>query len=872
VAVGQQSRPGEARDITELNRDLLAHKELGQVEELWWESSFDGRRIQGWIIRPPGFDPAQRYPLVLEIHGGPFANYGPRFTAELQLYAAAGYVVLYTNPRGSSSYGQEFGNLIHHAYPGQDYDDLMSGVDAVIERGYVDPDRLYVTGGSGGGVLSAWIVGKTDRFRAAVVQKPVINWTSFVLYADNPATAIRRFEDPEGDDHGPNQTDGSGNPVEGLYYEYPTNLVFLPGSFDITDFEVFADGDRIVFRTYLRDLVNHRDPSAADWGAPQPSEQTCPGEYRTDLNLQKIDIYIDASEGEGSTSGFPNRYVDIATVDAWDYAISAEGWGKWFVVSNGSNSIANWDLYKNDSDISMCDDYVEDYVDVSVNRALLGLGEGDTSEILKWDIIVCVSSHDGESNDQNLGAIRWVNANTSEWQMGGGRDSEGGRDRDANIVDVATSAGEGHEPGRTQEEMLDYTTAAATERFDANKVACVLEASFAVDTSPPIISEFASDEELEFVPWEALDGAPAVFWTTITDVTGIGAARFHWYPVGQPALRDSVEMVNLTGDVWAADIAREDITAGTSVVELNKVGDARVVEGWIFAKDSSDSANQIKSPTYTFGVPEPWSSHQTLSVPDTLGQEEERSLVFQDGTVLLLTGADLPGSEELLDFTVTPVASSMVDVSNIRDDMEFVGVARDVTGEYGDGAPLALMDFPLLMLHYPQYEVGVLDEQNFGLFQWIADSERWVLKGGAGNPTGNTVIGEMGDYGLYGVFFWDALDVGGSDGLSGVLAEPNPFSPNGDGVYDEMDITFYLGREADYVNIEFYDLEGRLARRLVFQAATDYTGRAPVRISWDGTDEEGNVVPYGIYVMRVEAKFKTEPTFERVNRPIVVIK
>ena len=191
VAVGERRRPGQARLVTALNADLLGHKTLGQVEELWWESSYDGRRIQGWVVTPPGFDASREYPLILEIHGGPFANYGPRFAAEVQLYAAAGYVVLYTNPRGSTSYGEEFGNLIHHAYPSQDYDDMMSGVDAVMGRGYVDPARLYVTGGSGGGVLTAWIVGSTDRFRAAVVQKPVINWSSFVLHADAPATFWR---------------------------------------------------------------------------------------------------------------------------------------------------------------------------------------------------------------------------------------------------------------------------------------------------------------------------------------------------------------------------------------------------------------------------------------------------------------------------------------------------------------------------------------------------------------------------------------------------------------------------------------------------------------------------------------------------------
>lgn len=183
LAVGEK---GTTRVLTSLNADLFEYKRLGTVEEIWWESSFDQRKVQGWIVKPPKFDPSKKYPLVLEIHGGPFSAYGPEFSAEVQLYAAAGYVVLYTNPRGSTSYGAEFGNLIHHNYPNQDYDDLMSGVDAAIAKGYIDDDRLFVTGGSGGGVLTAWIVGKTDRFRAAVVAKPVINWYSFVLYADNP--------------------------------------------------------------------------------------------------------------------------------------------------------------------------------------------------------------------------------------------------------------------------------------------------------------------------------------------------------------------------------------------------------------------------------------------------------------------------------------------------------------------------------------------------------------------------------------------------------------------------------------------------------------------------------------------------------------
>ncbi|HKV42453.1 MAG TPA: S9 family peptidase [Blastocatellia bacterium] len=185
IAVATVGHP-TTKVITSVNEGLLAYKTLGVVEAISYKSSKDGRRIQGWIIKPPDFDPSKKYPLILEIHGGPFANYGDRFDIEKQMMAAAGYVVLYTNPRGSTSYGAEFGNLIHHAYPGDDFNDLESGVDDVIARGYVDPDNLFVTGGSGGGVLTCWVVDNTTRFRAAVSLYPVINWYSWTLTSDIP--------------------------------------------------------------------------------------------------------------------------------------------------------------------------------------------------------------------------------------------------------------------------------------------------------------------------------------------------------------------------------------------------------------------------------------------------------------------------------------------------------------------------------------------------------------------------------------------------------------------------------------------------------------------------------------------------------------
>jgi dipeptidyl aminopeptidase/acylaminoacyl peptidase len=186
ISVGRGSGSGKQKRLTYLNDNLLPHRQLAPVEALWLKSSHDERDIQAWVAKPPNFDPQKKYPLLLEIHGGPATAYGAHFAAEVQLYAAAGYVVVYANPRGSTSYGEEFALEIHHNYPSEDYDDLMSAVDAVVAQGSIDTDQLYVTGGSGGGVLTAWVVGKTDRFRAAVVAKPVINWASFVLSADLP--------------------------------------------------------------------------------------------------------------------------------------------------------------------------------------------------------------------------------------------------------------------------------------------------------------------------------------------------------------------------------------------------------------------------------------------------------------------------------------------------------------------------------------------------------------------------------------------------------------------------------------------------------------------------------------------------------------
>jgi len=174
------------KKLVDVNEDVLTNVALGDAEEMWFTSK-DGLKVQGWLIKPANFDPSKKYPMVLWIHGGPWSMYSVAWSWAFQNWAANGYAVLYTNPRGSTGYGQDFVNGIQYSYPGKDYDDLMAGVDAALAKGFIDDKNLFVCGGSGGGVLTAWIVGHTDRFTAAVSMRPVIDWHSFVGTTDGPS-------------------------------------------------------------------------------------------------------------------------------------------------------------------------------------------------------------------------------------------------------------------------------------------------------------------------------------------------------------------------------------------------------------------------------------------------------------------------------------------------------------------------------------------------------------------------------------------------------------------------------------------------------------------------------------------------------------
>jgi len=175
---------GEKEQLTNVNEEFLKTRELSIPEAIEFEGA-DGWKVSGWMMKPVGYEKGKKYPLILEIHGGPHAMYANTYFNEFQILAAQGFAVLYTNPRGSHGYGQKFVDAVRGDYGGNDYNDLMAAVDFALEQyDFIDQDRLGVTGGSYGGFMTNWIVGHTNRFKAAVTQRSICNWISFYGVSD----------------------------------------------------------------------------------------------------------------------------------------------------------------------------------------------------------------------------------------------------------------------------------------------------------------------------------------------------------------------------------------------------------------------------------------------------------------------------------------------------------------------------------------------------------------------------------------------------------------------------------------------------------------------------------------------------------------
>ena len=272
-------RQGRRVATVDFNTDWRAGKTIGKLERIIWQSSVGSLPIEGWVQYPPGFDPLKKYPLALEIHGGPNGDYGPYFSITHQIYAAAGYIVLFSNPRGSIGYGEKFGNAIDRAYPGDDHADLMSGVDAMIKRPYVDADNLFIGGGSGGGVLTTNAIARTDRFRAAAALRPVTDWTIQALTSDIVATTLVNWV--------------PGRPWENHNEFWTRSTLSMVGS--VKTPTILIDGD-------------------ADWRTPIAQAEA----YYQALKVRGIDTRMVRLDGAGHGMGRPSQWLaSILAVTDW---------------------------------------------------------------------------------------------------------------------------------------------------------------------------------------------------------------------------------------------------------------------------------------------------------------------------------------------------------------------------------------------------------------------------------------------------------------------------------------------------------------------------------------------------------------------------
>ena len=677
---------------------------------------------------------------------------------------------------------------------------------------------------------------------------------------------VRSFDDPGGDDHGPNQYGKAG-----LYYTYPTNPVFYPGSFDLKKLEIIDEGDWLDFRVTIGDLTSPDEPNAANWGAIYPSPTTCTDAENVPLNLQNIVIFIDSDKG-GATTALPNRWADVAEWDAWEYAVVSDGWWKGALASNGSNDAFSWTRYKSDADYFFCTNHVDNTIDMHVRKGIIGNPAAD--DVKKWDVIAIMSSHDGNSSDQNFGMVRWVNeGSASEWNFGGGLAGQSGKERDANIIDVAVSPGEGKLPGLTQEDMLDYTTDAAKARFNTGQVAVVLEATQFEDHAPPAISALPT-YCTAVTKWFAMQNAPLVMGTTIIDNDKVAEASLEWRPL-RGSFSTPVRMSRLLEDLWVADIDFSDVTSAIDPVEGKLY-----LELQVSAKDRSGNTSRSRLFTAQVDTERP-SSYLVSDIgqyADSLTGEvvlQGVPSVIPDGSSLIIPSGVLTDTSKVYDLVFSSLSG--VDLSHMPHGMGiFTGVARsfEIRERERDstaGSGTVVTDFvtPLtVLLHYPSYAVQFGDTRGFAIYRWQEETSRWILFGGNATSRPGLVSATTSASGTYGIFA-DRVSIDLEKTLSSVLISPNPFSPNGDGLYEETHVSFYLRKPAS-VLIEIYDMGGQLVRRYD-RKSYGQVGRTEGE-TWDGRDGDGKPVPYGIYIMRFEAIDQEYNRAERFNKAVVVIK
>ncbi len=688
--------------------------------------------------------------------------------------------------------------------------------------------------------------------------------------------------DPVGDDHGPNQP---GSPRK--FTTYPTNIAFVPGAFDITALTVFetvanVGGEQvemIAFQVRIVDFPDPNDPGTANWSP-----------LYADLNIEKIDILIDTGPG-GSTATLPNRQAAFQPWDAWDYAIIMDGWYKALIPSLGQNTIDSWrdNALRSDKDILLVGDPATDTITALVSKA--ALGEPTAEDIRGWDMVVCLASHDF-GGEEVLGGIRWVNEARSEWNFGGGQNG----DRDSNLIDLLLVPGSGHSAGLTQEEILDYESAAALQRLESGETPVAIEMSQFEDTGPPVIDVGGKGSVVTRVM--PLADAPLALTIGITDDFRVDRAEFRYRSSGftGDGWQHVVPMGFLGRDRWVVDIMPSFLDS----LVVSPIDSTRYLEFEVWAIDPLDKATT--SPVTTLEIAE-----SSLCRPeDSTLDRTNLALLQVDGSALIVSDqlsrwlvdnhvANAWPGEPVSPDTMAAAVELQWDICNIPSDEQsapavppgqpigvfrqvFLATADTLGGYFDHQAKLPrTMD---LSLHFPQawLPAGV-DRNSVAMYEYHAGSDRWVLIGGNVSLTGNNVTAAVKGAGVYGLFRTEGVSFDPQEVLSGTLVSPNPFSPNGDGLYDETSISFYLTQEAT-VTVEVYNIYGdrkNILTQTFSYAGTDQDDTTPRRVPglvWNGTDFKGDVVPYGIYVLRIIATYNQAGGTRtiRTNFPVAVIK
>ena len=652
------------------------------------------------------------------------------------------------------------------------------------------------------------------------------------------AGVVREVYDSTGDDYGPG------------WYLYPTEQVFVDGAFDIKYVKIRDLTSECAYQFEIG-VVKIPDSSVVWWSPFFPP-----------MNLEKIDIYIDC-HSDGARVALPNRNADFAATDAWDFAISIDGWWKGILASNGQDIFSNFT-----QDVSSLDfetDTTNNRIFITVPKTAFvdNLGQADTSQFDRWDFLVLMLGHDGEGVE----GVRSVNAGTNnQWQFNGGADG----DIDPNIIDIVAMPGldqfgNPKEQGRTQERMLDYTI----------ETPVVLESHRSYDISPPSI-DYEIPSSIEHL--SKTDGV--YIEVNIEDDVSVKSAKLLWRNIGETDWQTQVNLGfrELTNS-FVGDIPHNSLNSDSFEFYF----EAEDQSGNIAyePQDYADTAEPV-APLYPYSTvsPVPTRVVPPITEIDTVNYRiatntfaDTMTEKFPDGTILQIDRSNVS----------TGIDTIIISYANwdIPDNYEFKSpdienrVQFRMLNIYSDNG-LSPFDSPqFLSFHYFENSDSQFDsddENNFVIAKLNSQTDVWISQGGANDIHSNSIElnFNIDTFTIFGLFESKTLKYS-DEPISGVDISPNPFSPNGDGICDETNITLILNYDGN-VDMDIFDINGESVRTLARNYQV-WCGRNE-NIIWDGKNDDDYNCSMGIYLLSVRFKyvFEGNERYDRKNVALVIIK